>query len=313
MKVLSYYCSSLLFYVKEETSMKFHKLRSIIIVSLVLLLFLTPAFLPKAEATSRPTLPNAYLALFFSHLAYDGQQAVFKGESPTGRMLNGIYSHDFNKDWITINKAGYYTKYTPSSYGNAIGAGNYRMYAALSNPKTNFYGAIYRNIYNNTYIVTFAGTDKSEAGDLASDKQLGNGRAGGPDQIRQARMLVKMLPQKANAVFTGHSLGGYIAAQMTIEFGKPSIVFNAPGFTASDLKKKASASPYRNLIVYHQFDRDNIIGVLNTYAFLHGNKSYYPGTKYTYGQYVDFSKVAGIGVGMHSLKNYYTVKVHQGY
>ncbi|WP_455920371.1 hypothetical protein [Priestia megaterium] len=299
--------------------MKFHKIKPIFIASLVLLLFLTPAFGEKAEAAS-PPVPDTYLALFFSHIVYDGQQAVFKGQSPTGKLLNGTYSPKFNKSWINLNKHGYYTKYTPSTYGNAIGAGQYRMYDALSNPKTNFYGAIYKHVTENKYIVAFAGTNKNESGDIKSDAKIGLGIWGGPAQLKQARMLVSKIPKNASKViYTGHSLGGYIAAEMTIETGRPSIVFSAPGFVSDDARIKAYFSRNKNLIIRHEFDKDNILSALaatkiipyNYYGGIYVIPSdYRPGSKIIYGKGIKSSKVAD---NMHSLSNFYTTKLHQGY
>ncbi|WP_394223519.1 Mbeg1-like protein [Priestia aryabhattai] len=299
--------------------MKLHKIKFIVIASLVLFLFSTPAFSQKAEA-AYPPVPDAYLALFFSHIVYDGQQAVFKGQSPTGKLLNGTYSPGFNNSWKIINKNGYYTKFTPSTYGNAIGAGQYRMYDALSNPKNNFYGAIYKHVTENKYIVAFAGTDTSELGDWASDALIGVGMWGGPAQLKQARMLVSKIPKNASkVVYTGHSLGGYIAAEMTIETGKPSIVFNAPGFVSTDSRLRAYTSPNKNLIIRHEFDKDPILAVLAVrkkipvqgYPLPVGIPAdYRPGSRIIYGKDIKSSKVAK---NVHALRNFYTVKLHQGY
>ncbi|MEK1828951.1 hypothetical protein AAAC51_07330 [Priestia megaterium] len=49
------------------------------------------------------------------------------------------------------------------------------MYDALSNPKNNFYGAIYKHVSENKYIVAFAGTNKRELGDIGSDIEIGVG------------------------------------------------------------------------------------------------------------------------------------------
>jgi len=278
--------------------MKFHKFRFIIVTSLALLLFLTATFSPKAEAAtiSGKWAPDHYIALFFSHMVYDGQQAVFVGQSPTGKMLNGTYSPKFNNDWKDLHAKGLYTKYTPASFGNAIGAGKYRMYAALSNPTTNFYGAIYREGTSNRYIVAFAGTNTKEAGDLKSDFQITVGKYAGQNQIKQAEALVKKLPKNAQVVFTGHSLGGYIATSMALKTGHPAIVFNAPG-QISLAMFGTLFNKNKKYVVNHEMLLDGF----STYG-------YKPGKENFYGKLTDKPRFDSL---IHSIKNFYGFALKQ--
>ncbi|MEK1828952.1 hypothetical protein AAAC51_07335 [Priestia megaterium] len=133
-------------------------------------------------------------------------------------------------------------------------------------------------------------------------------------------MLISKIPKNASkVVYTGHSLGGYIAAEMTIETGKPSIVFSAPGFVSSDARIRAYFSPNKNLIIRHEFDKDYILSALAATKIipynLRGNAyvipaDYRPGSRIIYGKGIKTSKVAD---NLHSLSNFYTTKLHQGY
>lgn len=278
--------------------MRFYKLKSIIITSLALLLFLTPMFSLKVEAAtvSGKWVPDHYIALFFSHMVYDGQQAVFVGQSPTGKMLNGTYSPKFNNSWKDLHAKGLYTKYTPASFGNAIGAGKYKMYAALSHPKTNFYGAIYREGTSNRYVVAFAGTDTSDSGDWLSDGQIGVGKYGGPVQIQQAEALVKKLPKNAQVVFTGHSLGGYIASTMALKTGNPAITFNAPGYVSFAMFGTLF-SKNKKYIVNHEILKDPV----STFGYRPGKENFY-GTLKDKGRF---------GSNYHTIKNFYGYALKQ--
>ncbi|MBN3554011.1 DUF2974 domain-containing protein [Fictibacillus nanhaiensis] len=208
-----------------------------------------------------------------------------------------------NKDWAEITGKGYYKSYKNklSQYGNAIGVGRYRLYMAGSESKTGFYGAIFKDVYANKYIVAYAGTNDFR--DVKSDLQLTTKiYSKGVAQKKYARIVASWVPANSQIVFTGHSLGGYLASVMSMETGKPSIVFNSPGFGPA-YESKAKRSKNIQFITRHTFKKDPI----SQYGYQKGIKQYYYGSS-VYRSPFEY----GIPkFSMHTLKNFYTVSLNQ--
>lgn len=84
-------------------------------------------------------------------------------------------------------------------------------------------------------VISFAGTDPSDwTGDVAADIALAEGY--GSSQLLQAAdyyLAVKAANRNANITFTGHSLGGGLAALMGVFFGRQAVTFDQAPFAAS--------------------------------------------------------------------------------
>ncbi|CUS32166.1 hypothetical protein COMA1_10471 [Candidatus Nitrospira nitrosa] len=100
---------------------------------------------------------------------------------------------------------------------------------------TGFETSAYRNSLTNEIIISYAGTDPSDlTGDISADIGLATGI--GSIQLVQAAeyyLQVKAANPTANIAFTGHSLGGGLAALMGVFFGKQVVTFDQALFARS--------------------------------------------------------------------------------
>ncbi len=91
-------------------------------------------------------------------------------------------------------------------------------------------------------VISYAGTDPSDlSGDMAANLGLATGV--GSAQLRQAAeyyLQVQAANPGATITFTGHSLGGGLAALMGVFFGKQAVTFDqAPFANSAELSLKA--------------------------------------------------------------------------
>lgn len=102
---------------------------------------------------------------------------------------------------------------------------------------TGFEASAYRNLATNEIVISFAGTDPNDIlGDMAANLGLATGV--GSAQLLQAAeyyLQVKAANPNPNATiaFTGHSLGGGLAALMGVFFGKQAVTFDEAPFAES--------------------------------------------------------------------------------
>lgn len=120
---------------------------------------------------------------------------------------------------------------------------------ALFQTSVGMSASLYRD-ESGRYVLAFAGTDSG--GDAFEDVTEGLGLAPGlPDaQYMQACVLAQRVqaalgPDAGNLVFTGHSLGGGLAAVASIATGAPAVTFNAagPGHSSITFAHDVSTDP----------------------------------------------------------------------
>ncbi len=98
-----------------------------------------------------------------------------------------------------------------------------------------FEASAYRNSLTNEIVISYAGTDPSDiTGDIAANIGLAIGV--GSAQLLQAAeyyLQVHAANPGATITFTGHSLGGGLAALMGVFFGKQAVTFDQAPFANS--------------------------------------------------------------------------------
>lgn len=95
--------------------------------------------------------------------------------------------------------------------------------------------------YNGQVIIAYTGTDVSQPGDIYSDVMLGVGN--NEFQIKIAAEFYYKVKEVYgdNVVFTGHSLGGGLAALMGVFFDKKAITFDPAPFRLAATQSNAEA------------------------------------------------------------------------
>lgn len=118
--------------------------------------------------------------------------------------------------------------------------------AQLSDPTSGFEAAIYQNDKGHV-VVAFAGTDPKSPPDLITDAGQGLGLS-----TRQYELAARLGVKTAgifgieNVAFTGHSLGGGLAATATLASGAQGVTFNAAGLSNETLREYGSPNSLRD-------------------------------------------------------------------
>jgi Ca2+-binding RTX toxin-like protein len=119
------------------------------------------------------------------------------------------------------------------------------------NNATGFEASAYRSSLTNEIVISYAGTDPSNiSGDIAADIGLATGF--GSAQLLQAAeyyLQVQAANPTANITFTGHSLGGGLAALMGVFFGKQAVTFDQAPFAKSAELSSDIAADLRSALV----------------------------------------------------------------
>lgn len=118
--------------------------------------------------------------------------------------------------------------------------------AQLSDPSSGFEAAVYQNDQGHV-VVAFAGTDPKSPPDLLTDAGQGLGLT-----TRQYELAARLGVKTAgifgteNVAFTGHSLGGGLAATATLASGSQGVTFNAAGLSNETLREYGSPNSLRD-------------------------------------------------------------------
>lgn len=113
--------------------------------------------------------------------------------------------------------------------------------SVLVDPETGFNAHTYYHPESNSLVFAFGGT--KELADIDDDIVLANG--GVPEQATQALDYIDTQKTKFaekgnsgfNVIFTGHSLGGFVAQYVHLTLGEgQAVVYNSPGIVSEDMK-----------------------------------------------------------------------------
>jgi hypothetical protein len=109
--------------------------------------------------------------------------------------------------------------------------------------KDGFFGVVFYNTKTKIYVVSFRGTNDPDDY-LGPDKSILLKKIN-DTQIKHAEKLIRKITNfhsgRKDIIFTGHSLGGYIAAYLGAKYKIKTVTFNAPGFSPkSDFYKNYS-------------------------------------------------------------------------
>ena len=119
---------------------------------------------------------------------------------------------------------------------------NWSVYSRVPQQSSGFEATAFKN--GSEIVISFAGTDdKDYGGDMVADLALGLGNMS--DQLKQAvdyALVIKEANQNAAITFTGHSLGGGLAALMGVFFGCEAYTFDQAPFAASAKGKTTTLS-----------------------------------------------------------------------
>ena len=109
----------------------------------------------------------------------------------------------------------------------------------FSDPTTGFEANLYQ--YQGKYVIAFAGTDPKDRHDLAANAMLGAGVM--EMQLKQAAEFYQAVKTQygSDVTFTGHSLGGGLAALMGVFFDKPAVTFDPAPFRLAATLSNAQA------------------------------------------------------------------------
>lgn len=118
--------------------------------------------------------------------------------------------------------------------------------AQLTDPSSGFEAAVFQNDKGHV-VVAFAGTDPKSPPDLITDAGQGLGLSTRQYEMA-ARLGVKMagIFGTENVAFTGHSLGGGLAATATLASGAQGVTFNAAGLSNETLREYGSPNSLRD-------------------------------------------------------------------
>lgn len=176
--------------------------------------------------------------LLFAQMAndvYDTPQKDAQGNLTTG-----------NQSETDLAAAGW-KRLVPTADGKSLESANGGKLAidpkTLHDDKTGLTSGIYTDGKGH-YVVAFAGTVTNESGDIKADVEQGAGMSNA--QYNQAIALAKNVNQLAgpgNVAFTGHSLGGGLAATASAATGAPAVTFNAAGVSNETLRSVGFANP----------------------------------------------------------------------
>jgi hypothetical protein len=154
------------------------------------------------------------------------------GDLDLARLANDVYD-------LGPSEVAGWRRLTPAELAaSGFGPGE------LDDPRTGLRAAVYEN--NGRYVVAFAGTDPADLA-LGPDLDTNANQALGLPGAQYAQ--VRAIADKANRAFgnslafTGHSLGGGLAAYAALRTRRPAVTFNAAGLHDNTLRSTLPGDP----------------------------------------------------------------------
>jgi len=211
----------------------------------------TPTSIPSRESSPRnagtpqPSRPTSGTNL---SSAVAGTQPKRDIDLQLALMANDVYSRPGENPAAgnELTKAGW-TRLTPENGSYSLTDQNGKPSSInsrlLEDPASGFSTGIYKNDAGQ-YVVAFAGTNPAQFGDIKAD--IGQGLGVTTAQYDHAVNLAKKVQDIAgtgNVAFTGHSLGGGLAATAALATHETGVTFNAAGVSNETLRNLGYANP----------------------------------------------------------------------
>lgn len=132
--------------------------------------------------------------------------------------------------------------------------------------KSGYAPALYHDSKTNGYILANRGSESWKDWRANITQPLGFHAAQFEQAVDLAYALASDKTYSKNLVFTGHSLGGGLAAAQTLATGRPSVTFNAEGLSKATVKRLGLNPQYENRITNHRTPGDALSLVQNSWA-----------------------------------------------
>ncbi len=136
--------------------------------------------------------------------------------------------------------------------------------AMLTDPKSGFYSAVYYDANASNYIIADRGTQGWV--DWKNNFRQGLGLDSKQyDEAARIAYAIKSL-NKTNFVFTGHSLGGGLAALQALVSGLPAYTFNAAGLNAETVSREGASFAQAHTLIHAYTVDHELLTTLQDYS-----------------------------------------------
>ena len=134
----------------------------------------------------------------------------------------------------------------------------------LVDPKSGFYSAVYYDANANNYIVADRGTQNGIDWINNFQQLFGLDSKQYDEAAKVARSIQKMNAE--NVVFTGHSLGGGLAALQALVSGLPAYTFNAAGLNAETVSREGASFAQADTLIHAYTVDHELLTTLQDYS-----------------------------------------------
>lgn len=207
-----------------------------------------------------PSIPSATAPKLATQVA--GTQPRVGIDRPMALMANAAYDDPAAEERVRATQVTPYAQQLSDAGWQRVDPASLGIKSSLlEDPdRSGFRASIFRNTSGQT-VVAFAGTDPSQPGDLKTDG--GQGLGVPTTQYQRAVTLAHQVQDKVgrgNVAFTGHSLGGGLAATAALATGETAVTFNAAGVSNETMRSLGYVNPNDVRAAYAQN------GLIRSYA-----------------------------------------------